>query len=78
MYEGAYFDFLFAFQLDVGIDEVVAEYAAFGQERTALVQLFQGFFEVVDFDAFLEVADLEFELVDYFIEFHYRGIARAA
>src|SRR5471032_631827 len=45
VYEGAYFDFFFAFQLDVGIDEVVAEYAAFGQERTALVQLFQGFFQ---------------------------------
>src|SRR5471032_3097734 len=45
VYEGAYFDFFFAFQLDVGIDEVVAENAAFGQERATFVQLFQGFFQ---------------------------------
>ncbi|RMN84403.1 hypothetical protein ALQ56_05747 [Pseudomonas syringae pv. papulans] len=45
VYEGANLDFFFAFQLDVGIDEVVAENAALGQERAALVQFFQGFFQ---------------------------------
>src|SRR5690606_22451655 len=45
VYEGTYLDFFFALQLDVGIDEVVGEHAALGQERAALVQLFQGFFQ---------------------------------
>src|SRR3546814_12798767 len=45
VYEGANLDFFFAFQRDVSVDEVIAEYAALGQERTALVQFFQGFFE---------------------------------
>ncbi|RMR51720.1 hypothetical protein ALP84_05248 [Pseudomonas cichorii] len=45
VYESTYLDFFFAFQLDVSVDEVVAENAAFGQERTTFVQLFQGFFQ---------------------------------
>src|SRR5689334_21392072 len=45
VYEGTYLDFFFAFQGDVSVDEVVAENAAFGQERTTFVQLFQGFFQ---------------------------------
>ncbi|RMR21496.1 hypothetical protein ALP89_05683 [Pseudomonas syringae pv. persicae] len=45
VYEGTNADFFFAFQCDVSVDEVVAEYAAFGQERTALVQFFQRFFQ---------------------------------
>lgn len=60
-----------ALGLEVGFGDYLDDGAIFGEE------LFERFFEVVDFDAFLEVAYLDFVLVDYFIGFHHGGIARA-
>ena len=45
VHEGAHLDLFFALQLDVGIDELVGEHAALGQERAALVEFFQRLFQ---------------------------------
>ncbi len=45
MHEGAHLDLFLALELEVGIDEVIAEHAALGQERAALVEFFQGFLQ---------------------------------